>query len=198
MNYRVSVIATSGLLVLLAWTARGQPHAQAGDIKRLDGSSISIAYADSLARKTLEAAHVTGAQIVVIDRGRLVWSAAYGLRRRQPELPMDRETTLWAASITKGVFATYVMQLVERGEFNLDTPIARQLPRPLNTYDPYKETASAIVNDPAWPTVTPRMLLAHTSGLANFAFIEPDKKMHFQFKPGTQFRYSGDGCRSGR
>jgi CubicO group peptidase (beta-lactamase class C family) len=193
MNYRVSVIATSGLLVLLAWTARGQPHAQAGDIKRLDGSSISIAYADSLARKTLEAAHVTGAQIVVIDRGRLVWSAAYGLRRRQPELPMDRETTLWAASITKGVFATYVMQLVERGEFNLDTPIARQLPRPLNTYDPYKETASAIVNDPAWPTVTPRMLLAHTSGLANFAFIEPDKKMHFQFKPGTQFRYSGEG-----
>jgi len=159
----------------------------------LDGSSISIAYADSFARKTLEAAHVTGAQIVVIDRGRLAWSAAYGLRRRQPELPMDRETTLWAASITKGVFATYVMQLVERGEFNLDTPIATQLARPLNSYDAYKETASEIVKDPAWPTVTPRMLLAHTSGLANFAFIEPDKKMHFQFKPGTQFRYSGEG-----
>ena len=40
---------------------------------------------------------------------------------------MDRETTLWAASITKGVFATYVMQLVERGEFSLDTPVAEQL-----------------------------------------------------------------------
>jgi CubicO group peptidase (beta-lactamase class C family) len=159
----------------------------------LDGSSVSIAHADSFARKILEAAHVTGAQIAVIDRGRLVWSAAYGIRRRQPELPMDRETTLWAASITKGVFATYIMQLVERGEFNLDTPIESQLPHPLNSYDPYKETAAEIVKDPAWPTVTPRMLLAHSSGLANFAFLEPDKRMHLQFKPGTQFRYSGEG-----
>jgi CubicO group peptidase (beta-lactamase class C family) len=194
MINRVSLIAASGLLLLLGGTARAQQRAaHAAAIQRLDGSSISIAHADSFARKTLAAAHVTGAQIAVIDRGRLVWSAAYGLRRRQPELPMDRETTLWAASITKAVFATYVMQLVERGEFNLDTPIASQLPQPLNTYDPYKETAAEIVKDPAWRTVTPRMLLAHTSGLANFAFLEPDKKMHLQFKPGTQFRYSGEG-----
>jgi hypothetical protein len=141
-------------LVLLGGTARGQElEAQAGAIRRLDGSTISIATADSFARKILKAAHVTGAQIVVMDRGRLVWSAAYGLRRRQPELPMDRETTMWAASITKGVFATYVMQLVERGEFDLDRPIASQLPQPLNSYDAYKETASEIVKDPSWSTV---------------------------------------------
>jgi CubicO group peptidase (beta-lactamase class C family) len=189
-----SIIAAFGLLVLLGGTARGRElEVQAGAIRRLDGSTISIATADSFARKILKAAHVTGAQIVVMDRGRLVWSAAYGLRRRQPELPMDRETTMWAASITKGVFATYVMQLVERGEFDLDRPIASQLPQPLNSYDAYKETASEIVKDPSWSTVTPRMLLAHTSGLANFAFLEPDKRLHLQFKPGTQFRYSGEG-----
>jgi CubicO group peptidase (beta-lactamase class C family) len=163
-------------------------------IRRLDGSRISIQEADSFAKKTLEAAHVTGAQLAVLDGGRLVWSAAYGLRRREPELPMDRETTTWAASITKSVFATYVMQLVERGEFNLDEPVVRQLRQPLNEYEPYREKASEIVRDPAWPTVTPRMLLAHTSGLANFAaFDEPDKKMHLHFHPGTQFQYSGEG-----
>jgi CubicO group peptidase (beta-lactamase class C family) len=85
------------------------------------------------------------------------------------------------------------MQLVERGEFQLDIPVAKQLPQPLNTYDAYRDSASALVQDPAWPAVTPRMLLAHTSGLANFAFIEPDKKMHLHFKPGTQYRYSGEG-----
>src|ERR1700686_3213853 len=194
MINRVSLIAAFGLLLSLGGTARAQQRAaDAAAIRRLDGSSISIARADSFARKTLAAAHVTGAQMAVIDGGRLVWSAAYGLRRRQAELPMDRETTLWAASITKALFATYVMQLVERDEFNLDTPIASQLPQPLNSYDPYKETAAEIVKNPAWRTVTPRMLLAHTSGLANFAFLEPDKKMHLQFKPGTQFRYSGEG-----
>jgi CubicO group peptidase (beta-lactamase class C family) len=106
---------------------------------------------------------------------------------------MERDTTTWAASITKSVFATYVMQLVERGEFDLDIPVAKQLPKPLDTYDAYRNSASEIVHDPAWSSVTPRMLLAHTSGLANFAFLEADKKMHLRFKPGTKFLYSGEG-----
>ena len=105
---------------------------------------------------------------------------------RSPICPWIADTTSWAASITKSVFATYVMQLVERGEFNLDQPVASQLAKPLNEYEPYRDTASEIVKDPAWPTVTPRMLLSHSSGLANFFFIEPDKKMHLRFKPGTQ------------
>jgi CubicO group peptidase (beta-lactamase class C family) len=165
----------------------------ADSIRRLDGSKISLHDADVFAKKTLGAAHVTGAQIAVLDNGHLVWSAAYGLRRREPALPMDHETTTWAASITKSVFSTYVMQLVERGEFNLDKPIAESLPQPLNAYERYKESASEIVRDPAWPSVTPRMLLAHASGLLNFVSLEPDKKLHLHFKPGTQFLYSGEG-----
>lgn len=184
------------LLVLLPFASlRGsaaEPPKPAS-IRRLDGTTITTAQAEAFARKTLDEAHVTGAQIAVLDRGRLVWSEAFGLRRIDPKLPMDGETNTWAASITKGVFATYVMQLVERGEFSLDTPVAEQLPRPLNTYDAYRESAAELVLDPAWPLVTPRMLLAHTSGLANFAFIEPDKKMHLHFKPGTQYLYSGEG-----
>lgn len=162
-------------------------------IQRLDESRITATEADSIARHALADAHVTGAQIAVVNDGRIVWSAAYGLRQRAPDLPMQRSTTTWAASITKGVFATYVMQLVERGAFDLDTPIAAQLPRPLDQYEPYREAAADLVRDPAWPSVTPRMLLAHTGGLGNFAFLEPDKKMHLHTVPGTTFRYSGDG-----
>ena len=134
-----------------------------------------------------------GAQIAIVDRGKLVWSAAYGLRRRDPALPMNPETTTWAASITKSLFSTYVMQLVERGEFSLDTPIAKLLPQPLHTYEPYRETATELVRDPHWLKVTPRILLAHTSGLLNFAFLEPDKKMHLHFAPGVRYSYSGEG-----
>ncbi|MGA9240775.1 MAG: serine hydrolase domain-containing protein [Silvibacterium sp.] len=181
------------LATLLSFCLSAIVQPQQNSIRRLDGSSISIADADAFAKKTLAARHVAGAQIAVLNNGRLVWSAAYGLRHKEPDLPMDRDTTSWAASITKSVFATYVMQLVERGEFNLDQPVASQLAKPLNEYEPYRDTASEIVKDPAWPTVTPRMLLSHSSGLANFAFIEPDKKMHLRFKPGTQFLYSGEG-----
>jgi CubicO group peptidase (beta-lactamase class C family) len=153
----------SGLMAALLALSASAAQAQVSEsVHRLDGSGISIQEADAIAKKTLAGAHVTGAEIAIINHGRLVWVASYGLRRREPALPMDRETTTWAASITKSVFATYVMTLVERGEFNLDQPVAHQLEKPLNEYEPYTETASDLVHDPAWPSVTPRMLLSHS------------------------------------
>jgi CubicO group peptidase (beta-lactamase class C family) len=181
------------MAALLSFSASAARTQVSGSLHRLDGSKISIQEADAFAKKTLAAAHVTGAELAIINHGQIVWVAAYGLRRRDPALPMDQETTTWAASITKSVFATYVMTLVERGEFNLDQPVAEQLEKPLNEYEPYKETASDLVHDPGWPSVTPRMLLSHSSGLANFSYYEPDKKMHLHFKPGTGFQYSGEG-----
>jgi CubicO group peptidase (beta-lactamase class C family) len=175
-----------GMTLLLPLTAQDSIH-------KLDGSRITQQQAASFAEKTLLENHVTGAQIAVLNNGKLVWSYAYGLRHKDLDLPMDRETTTWAASITKSVFATYVMQLVERGEFDLDKPVAQQLPKPLDQYPAYSKSAADIVKDPRWQTVTPRMLLSHSSGLFNFAFMEPDGKMRFRFDPGTQFLYSGEG-----
>ena len=97
---QLAVFALLGSAVLLAVPAT---------IRRLDGTRIPLKEADDFARQTLAAAHVTGAQIAIVDRGKLVWSAAYGLRRRDPALPMNPETTTWAASITKSLFSTYVM-----------------------------------------------------------------------------------------
>jgi CubicO group peptidase (beta-lactamase class C family) len=185
--------ATHALLALGVTFLPIVAHPAETTIRRLDGTRISVAAASRLARETLAANGVTGAQIAVVDRGRLVWSEAFGMRSVDPPLPMQRTTTTWAASITKSVFATYVMQLVERGELDLDLPVARQLPKPLDQYEPYREKASLLVHDPQWPRVTPRMLLAHTSGLLNFAFLEPDEKMRLHFPPGSKFFYSGEG-----
>ena len=167
------------------------------EIVRLDGTKITTVEADAFAKKTLEGAHVTGAQIAVVEKGKLVWSSAYGLRRREPALPMERDTTTWAASITKGVFATYVMQLVERGEFDLDKPVAQQLPLPLSNYEAYREKAEDLVKDPEWAEGDAANAAVAQSGLANFASIEPDKKMHLHFKPGTQFLVFGRGHQPG-
>jgi len=177
----------AALLVVVTFSGSAQT------IRRLDGSALTVAEASAFARKTLADKNVTGAELAVVNNGRIVWSEAFGLRHKNPDLPMTPDTNTWAASLTKSVFATYVMTLVERGEFNLDTPLAKQLPQPLDRYEPSRETATEIVKDPRWPTVTPRMLLSHSSGLANFAYIEPDKKMHLRFDPGTRFLYSGEG-----
>jgi CubicO group peptidase (beta-lactamase class C family) len=37
------------------------------------------------------------------------------------------------------------------------------------------------------------MALTHSTGFANFAFLEPDGKLRIHFDPGTRFAYSGEG-----
>lgn len=164
----------------------------AQQIERLDGSKLGIADAESFARETLSANKVTGAQIALLNQGRLVWSFAYGLRQINPDLPMTPTTNTWAASITKGVFGVYVQHLVETEKFNLDLPIAQQMPQRLDAYPAYKELASDLVKDPRWPRITPRMALNHTTGFGNLAVYAPDKKIHIYFEPGDRFSYSGD------
>lgn len=182
----ITAALTLSLLTLSA-------NAAGPTIRRLDGRKLPIAEADSLARRVLNENHVTGAEIAVINDGQLAWISAYGRRDTQMHLAMQPDTTTWAASITKSVFATYVLQLAQQGVVPLDTPIAQLLPRPLDSYADYKDTASELVRDPRYAAITPRMLLSHSSGLANFASLEPDKKMHLHFAPGTRFAYSGEG-----
>jgi CubicO group peptidase (beta-lactamase class C family) len=158
-------------------------------IQRLDGSSITIAKAERFAQKTLDDAHVAGAQIAVLQHGKRVWVHSFGLRNKDKYLPMDNDTTTWAASITKSVFACFVMQMVEAGELNLDTSIAIYLPKPLPEYDKYK----GLAGDERWHKITPRILLSHTAGFANFAALEPDQKLRIHWEPGTHFAYSGEG-----
>lgn len=184
---------TAIALLLLAATHVSAAGPVGPTIRRLDGKKMPVSEADALARRILAENHVTGAEISIINDGQLVWVAAYGQRDTNLHLAMQPDTTTWAASITKSVFATYVMQLSEQGIVPLDIPVVQLLPKPLDSYADYHETASELVRDPRFAQVTPRMLLTHTSGLANFASLEPDKKMHLHFTPGSRFAYSGDG-----
>jgi len=162
-------------------------------IKRLDGHKITTHDAETFTDRILAQHHITGAQIAVLNHGKPVWSYAYGLAQKSPDRFMDLNTTTWGASITKAVFATYAMQLVADHKLDLDIPMAAQLPQPLDTYPRYKTIGAELVKDPQWQRVTPRMLLAHTSGLGNVYFLEPDQKLHLHFAPGSRFAYSTEG-----
>jgi len=181
-------IRAFALAAFIATAANAEPS-----IHRLDGHVLSARAAAAIADQELKADHVMGAQIAILNRGKLVWTHSYGLRDAEKNLPMTPDTNIWAASITKSVFATFVMGLVETHRFDLETPVAAMLSKPLDQYAPYRDTAADLVRDPRWARVTPRMLLAHSAGLPNIAFLEPDKKLHLHFDPGTKFAYSGEG-----
>jgi CubicO group peptidase (beta-lactamase class C family) len=103
---------------------------------------------------------------------------------------------MYGASLTKAVFAYTVMQLVEEGKLDLDTSIAAYLPKPLPEYTGEANKYAAwqhLAGDERWRKLTPRILLTHSAGFANFGFLEPDGKLRFHFDPGTRYAYSGDG-----
>jgi CubicO group peptidase (beta-lactamase class C family) len=50
-----------------------------------------------------------------------------------------------------------------------------------------------LANEPRWQKITPRILLTHSAGFANFAFTEPDGRLRIHFEPGSRYAYSGDG-----
>ncbi len=138
-----------------------------------------------------------GLALAIIDDGRVVYVGAFG-DRNAAGAPLQTTTIMYGASLTKAAFAYMVMQLVDEGVIGLDTSIDRYLTRPLPEYTaPSVEDLYArwsdLAGDERWRRLTPRILLTHASGFANFGFLEPDGKLRFHFDPGARYSYSGDG-----
>ncbi len=132
---------------------------------------------------------VEGLAVAVIEEGRVARVAAYGRRSRERDLPLTTGTVMYGASLTKTAFAYMLMQLVDEGRLELDRPVAELLPKPLPEYEEYRDLAG----DGRWRALTPRILLTHASGFANFRWLEPDRRLRFHFDPGARYGYSGEG-----
>lgn len=176
-------------LLLLLTTAPASsrpaaPHAPASREQRI---------ADEV-RQAMARTGARGMAVAVIDHGRAVYVRSFGARNAAGA-PLQPDTIMYGASLTKAVFAYTIMQLVDEGRVDLDKPIANYLPRPLPDYgnlDDYGNWGD-LAGDERWRRLTPRILLTHGSGFANFSFLEPDHKLRFHFDPGSRYAYSGEG-----
>jgi len=153
---------------------------------------------DAEVRKIMTRTRAKGMAVAVLDHGEVGYVHAYGIRNAKGD-PLTTDTVMYGASLTKTVFAYSVMQLVDQGKLNLDTPIKDDLDKALpsygrdpvfpDKYGPYEDLA----DDSRWEKLTPRMCLTHSTGFSNFWFIEPDQKLRLHFEPGTRYSYSGEG-----
>ena len=92
--------------------------------------------------------------------------------------PVGEDTVFAAASLTKPVFATAVMTLVDDGTLDLD--------RPLSTYG----ADSWLAEDARSDSITARMALSHTTGFPNW---RDNDGLYVRWQPGTRWGYSGEG-----
>ncbi|KAA0003147.1 MAG: serine hydrolase [Thermoplasmata archaeon] len=104
--------------------------------------------------KLMEIAHMSALSAAIIKDNKLIWAKGFGLYDRENNKQADEKTIYLVASISKTFTATAIMQLYEKGYFDLDDDV--------NDYLPFS------LRNPNYPDepITFRMLLAHQSSLA--------------------------------
>jgi CubicO group peptidase (beta-lactamase class C family) len=151
-------------------------------IKRLDAA---ISY-------EVETKNLPSFSIALVDGQQTVWSQGYGFQDAQRSVPATADTIYRVGSISKLFTDIAAMQLVERGELDLDAPVSQYLPnfKPHNPFD---------------KPITVRQLLSHQTGLVrespvgNYfdptepslaATVESLNSTSLVYEPGGKTKYS--------
>lgn len=115
----------------------------------------------------------------VINEGKLQQIKVYGDLIDEETAPYN--TIFNVASLTKPVTAIVALKLVSLGKWDLDEPIYKYW------------TDQDVADDPRSKKLTTRHILSHQTGFPNWRYLNKSKKLNFQFEPGTQYQYSGEG-----
>jgi CubicO group peptidase (beta-lactamase class C family) len=183
------IVVLSAVMLWVATAVNASGAAEPSTVRRLDGSTISATEIDGTVARLMTAAEVPGTGVAIFDQGKIVYLKAYGFRDKEKNLPLTADTVMYAASFSKVAFAYLALQLADESLLDLDKPVYQYLPKPLPEYSNYADLA----DDPRYKRITARMLLIHTSGFANWRWLEDDRRLRIHFEPGSRFAYSGEG-----
>ncbi|MBK5431751.1 serine hydrolase [Bacillus sp. TH25] len=113
----------------------------------------------------------TSVQYALIDNGKLTLSGQAGKNDMEGEQPLTKDTLYGIGSVSKMYATAAVMKLVDEGKVDLDAPVVNYVPD-------FK------MKDGRYKSITPRMLLNHSSGLQGstlsnaFLFNDNDTYSH--------------------
>lgn len=123
--------------------------------------------------------NIPNVAIGIIENNKLVKAKVYGTLNNGTPAPQN--LIFEVASLTKVVFSTMVLKLVQDGKWDLDEPLAHYFVDPEVASSPY----SKMINT--------RHVLSQQSGFDNWRWMNSTGKLAFNFEPGTKFNYSGEG-----
>lgn len=170
---------------------------QVSNIRKLDGSEVSVSEIDRTVKKIMGAANVQGLDLAVLNNNKSVFIKSYGFKNKTQNTLLDTSTIVYGASFSKAVFGYLMMKLVEEKIMDLDKPLYQYLKKPIPDYEYFSNLKA---ND-QWKLITARMCLSHTSGLPNVRWFNPTETaplydslgvIKIYFTPGSKYAYSGE------
>jgi serine beta-lactamase-like protein LACTB len=148
--------------------------------------------------KFMAETHAPGLSIAVVENGEYEWGAGFGFADLENNVPASEHTLYRLGSISKTVTSIGALELVERGQLDLDAPVQKYCPA-----FPQKQKP-----------ITTREVMGHLGGIRHYKAeaqndLEGGNTKHFDnpiqagldfFKndplvaePGTHFHYSTQG-----
>lgn len=139
---------------------------------RNDSSTIvnddARARIDSTLKAMVDSEKIAGVSALVFENGKEVYFNAFGYADREASKNFDRNTLVRIYSMTKPVTGVALMQLYEKGLFQLDDPLSKYFPEFADVKVAAGKDASGklILEEPKRP-ITVRDITRHTAGFAN-------------------------------
>ncbi|MHA1791249.1 MAG: serine hydrolase domain-containing protein [Promethearchaeota archaeon] len=164
-----------------------------------------IPFIEKIVTDGFESQGLPGLAVAIIKDNELKWFKGLGKADLKRGISITPETVFRLASISKTFTTVRLMQLWEKGEFNLDDPVNRFLPN------------GKVIIKRGWREVTFRDLLTHRSGIGELIqkrdIFKPgfglfitgrdkqipplstlhDKNIRPEVSPGSKFAYSNIG-----
>lgn len=137
-------------------------------------TKVNLAFEDKI-HSWLTENNVPAVGISIIEDGKLKYAKVFGELRKNVPAPVN--TIFNIASMTKPVVTMLTLKLVQAGQWNLDEPLAKYWVDP------------DLLDDTLHQKLTTRHVLTHQTGFPNWR----NGKLKFEFEPGTQSHYSGEG-----
>ncbi len=144
-----------------------------------DGAAFPLFDTDADINALLKRHKIASVGIGTIGDGQLQQVRTFG--ERKAGQPIAQDSLYKVASLTKPVTALTVLKLVAQGRWDLDEPVAKYFVDP------------EIQDSPHLMKLTTRHILNHRSGFPNWRYLTKDKRLTFEFEPGTKWQYSGEG-----
>lgn len=166
--------------------------ARCGDshVPQAQSASLLSTTVDQVAHSTMQEQGIPGMTVALAKNGSVLYAQGYGVSDLATHVSTQPSIIFEIGSITKQFTAALIMKLQEQGQLRVDDSIAVYLP------------------EYSFPSaITLRMMLTHTSGLADFTnfpqlgdwvkngvaeatVLAAVSQAPLEFLPGTQYSYS--------
>jgi CubicO group peptidase (beta-lactamase class C family) len=153
------------LLAALAIAACSAPKEQAETGIVTSEAKVRI---DSALKYWVESGKIAGVSGLIVEKGEEVYFNSFGNADREASKPFDRKTIVRIYSMTKPVTGVALMQLYEKGLFQLDDPLSKYLPEYAETkvFAGVNKKGKPILEAPKRP-ISVRDITRHTAGFAS-------------------------------